>query len=248
MDNYYSFLGIDKNASPLELKKAFRERAKTLHPDIAGKNTENQMRRLITAYQTLSNPDRRYAYDRAYIRFSNVFDYPTFLRERKTDPASQAKLIFFLLLHPNNEQYDPLDIWIEYGGLSFPLDKYLDREDWMDCAFLLAEELDRQGQVFEAFSLLLSISKEEKRQPYFKHFMEDVHAFIMEIALHKLKSAIDTEPYINCLEMLLALGFSPKEEIRILRSLADLHVRLGERGQAELLRREIAGRKGIKEL
>ena len=35
MENYYSLLGIDKNATPQDVKKAFRSQAKLLHPDIA---------------------------------------------------------------------------------------------------------------------------------------------------------------------------------------------------------------------
>ena len=177
MDNYYSLLGVDKNASHDEIKKAFRERAKVLHPDIAGKTTEGEMRRLLCAYEALSSQERRFEYDRAFTRFANQFDYPSFLRERRTDPLSQAKLLFFLLLHPGNQQFDPVTVWEENGGINFSLDKYLEREDWMDCSFLLAEELDRRERVAEAFSVMNKITSEEKRRPYFKHFMEDIEGF-----------------------------------------------------------------------
>ena len=177
MDDYYSLLGVGKNASQDEIKKAFREKAKRLHPDIAGKSAEGAMRRLLTAYEALSNEERRYKYDRVYNRFAQSFDYPTFLREQKTDAESQAKLVFFLLLHPGNQQFDPIEIWAENGGLDFRMENHLEREDWMDCTFLLAEELDRRGRVNEAFSLMAGIAHEEKLRPYFRHFMEDVTIF-----------------------------------------------------------------------
>ncbi|MCL1815829.1 MAG: DnaJ domain-containing protein [Treponema sp.] len=242
MDDYYSLLGIGKNASPQEIKKAFRERAKRLHPDIAGKAAEGQMRRILAAYEALSRTDRRFEYDRAFTRFSRTFDYPAFLRERRADPASQAKLIFYLLLHPDNERFAPLKIWEENGGLAFSLEKYLEREDWMDCAFLLAEELDRQGRPYEAFSLLVNITREERRRPYFKHFMEDVEGFLRELTLFRLKYAVDSEQYAYCLESFLALGFPQKEEKRILRALAEALFRLGEADRSEAVRREIAKR------
>jgi hypothetical protein len=47
----------------------------------------------------------------------------------------------------------------------------------MDCSFLLAEELDRRYMVNEAFSLMSSVTREEKRRPYFRHFMVDVEGF-----------------------------------------------------------------------
>ena len=181
MDNYYSLLGVEKNASHEEIKKAFRERAKVLHPDIAGKTAEGAMRKLLSAYEALSNQERRFEYDRALTRFANQFDYPTFLRERKTDPVSQAKLLFYLLLRPGNQQFDPVEVWEENGGLDFPLEKYLEREDWMDCSFLLAEELDSRDRVYEAYSLMFKITREEKQKPYFKHFMEDVEIFYKKL-------------------------------------------------------------------
>ena len=177
MENYYSLLGINKNASSEEIKKAFREKAKQLHPDIAGKTAEGKMRALLTAYEALSNRERRLQYDRIFNRFSRTFDYPAFLRERKSDPQSQAKLLFYLLLMPSSERFDPIEIWLENGGLDFHLKKYLDREDWMDCTFLLAEELERRDLVSEAFSLMENIASEEKNDPYFRHFMEDVKIF-----------------------------------------------------------------------
>jgi curved DNA-binding protein CbpA len=187
MDNYYSLLGVEKNASSREIKKAFRERAKRLHPDIAGKTGEGAMRQLLSAYEALSNQERRFEYDRALNRFASQFDYPTFLRDRKTDPVSQAKLLFYLLLRPGNQQFDPVEIWEENGGINFPLEKYLEREDWMDCSFLLAEELDRRERVYGAFSLMLNVTNEEKQRPYFKHFMEDVNIFFKKLN-RKLKS------------------------------------------------------------
>ncbi|GHU02376.1 hypothetical protein FACS1894147_04120 [Spirochaetia bacterium] len=164
MENYYSLLGIGQNASSQEIKKAFREKAKQLHPDIAGVAAAARMRKLLAAYEVLSDRDRRYEYDRAYSRFvaSSSFDFRRFLRERPDDPKSQARLIFFELLHL--EEDEALSIWETQGGVHFPLQQYLDKEDWMDCAFILAEELDRRQRYYEAFVLLTAIIREERRR------------------------------------------------------------------------------------
>jgi curved DNA-binding protein CbpA len=242
MDNYYTLLGLDKNADSGEIKKAFRRQAKRLHPDIAGKRAEGEMRRLLAAYQVLSDRERRFEYDRVYARFmgKHVFDYRTFLRERPEDPGSQAKLIFFQLLHLEDD--DALEVWTERGGLSFPLEKHLDREDWMDCAFLLAEKLEKQGRIYEAFVLLVRITAEERRRPYFRHFMEDVELLLKELVRLKLKAAVSMERYVECLESLLGLGFAPKDESRWLCSIAETLLGLGERHNAAAVFREAVRR------
>ncbi|MDR0690273.1 MAG: DnaJ domain-containing protein [Spirochaetaceae bacterium] len=238
MDNYYSLLGITQNASPQDIKKAFREQAKRLHPDIAGVAAAEKMRKLLTAYEVLSDRDRRYEYDRAYGRFINTyhFDYRTFLRERQDDPGSQAKLVFFNLLHLEEEE--ALAVWRAQGGLDFSMEKYLDREDWMDCTFILAEELEKRRCYYEAVMLLIALVREERRQPYFRHFIEEVETFLKEIIRLRLKPSVEPETYVECIEALLELGFSPKDEARWMRSLAETLIRLGELRDAEAVFRE----------
>jgi tetratricopeptide (TPR) repeat protein len=238
MENYYSVLGITPSASSREIKKAFREQAKRIHPDIAGAVAEEEMRKLIAAYEVLSNPERRYEYDRAYSRFIKKyqFDYRTFLREQGDDPASQAKLIFFELLHLGEEE--ALTVWRAQGGLNFPMEKYLDREDWMDCSFILAEELEKRQCYYDAFMLLVRLVREERRRPYFRHFMGDLETFLKEIVRLRLRSAVDAETYIECMETLLELGFPPKDEARWMRSMAETLVKLGEINAAQAVFRE----------
>ena len=219
MNNYYELLGVRREASAQEIKKAFREKAKRLHPDVAGKNAEAAMRKLLSAYEVLSNPDRRFEYDRIYSRFTEKtgFDYRVWLHEQG-DPVSQAKLIFFELLHLEDDE--AIDIWRRNGGIDFPMEKYLDREDWMDCLFMLAEELDRRGNVYEAFRLLVILVKEEKRLPYFRHYLAEIELRLKELTRLRLKARVSREEWIECLETLLSLGFPVKDENRWTHSLA----------------------------
>jgi uncharacterized protein YqgQ len=223
MNNHYELLRVRQDASAQEIKKAFRERAKLLHPDIAGEAGSEEMRKLLAAYQTLSDRNRRFEYDRAYSRFTgkyggkNLFDYRSFLKERKDDPESQAKLIFFEFLHLRED--DAHSLWQEQGGLHFPMEKYLDREDWMDCTFIIAEELSKRGQYFDAFVLLVKLVREERRRPYFRHFMEDVETFLKELVRLRLRHVVDPVTYVECMEAMLGLGFSSRYEERILRSI-----------------------------
>jgi curved DNA-binding protein CbpA len=238
MENYYSLLGIANNAFPRDIKKAFREKAKQIHPDIAGNKGSEAMRKLLTAYEVLSDPDRRGEYDRVYRRFINSrsFDYRSFLQEDPDDPVSQAKLVFFDLLHLEEDQ--ALATWQAQGGLDFAMYKYLDREDWMDCTYILAEELEKRDRFYEAFMLFVSLVREERRQPYFRHFSIELESTLKELVRLKLKSAVDGETYVECLEILLELGFSSKDEARWMRSMAETLIRLDRMSSAEAVFRE----------
>jgi curved DNA-binding protein CbpA len=238
MTNYYSVLGVRAEASSQEIKRAFRDQAKRLHPDIAGKEAEGEMRKLLTAYQVLSDRDRRYEYDRAYGRFvkNAGFDYRSWLRERSEDPVSRAKLVFFELLHL--EEDEAVAVWDRSGGLDFPMDRYLDREDWMDCVYLLAEELDRRDRCYEAFELLAALVREERRRPYFKHFMDDIEGFLKELVRLRLRARVGDELWMDCVETLLELGFPPRDEARWLRSMAEILLNMGDEAAAQSIIRE----------
>lgn len=61
--DYYHILGVSKNASQEEVKKAYREKAHKYHPDKSG-GDEVKFKELNEAYQVLGNMERRAQYDR----------------------------------------------------------------------------------------------------------------------------------------------------------------------------------------
>lgn len=63
MRDYYVILGISKNATTDEIKKAYRKLALKYHPDRAGKENVHKFKEASEAYQVLSNPQKRAQYD-----------------------------------------------------------------------------------------------------------------------------------------------------------------------------------------
>lgn len=61
MTNYYQTLGVDRNATPEEIKRAYRRLASQHHPDKGG--DKNKFQEIEAAYRTLSDPNSRAQHD-----------------------------------------------------------------------------------------------------------------------------------------------------------------------------------------
>src|SRR5262245_58134577 len=67
MRDLYAVLGVAQDADVKQIQVAFRQQAKTCHPDLHGgsKRAEQRFKTLGTAYETLRNPESRATYDSA---------------------------------------------------------------------------------------------------------------------------------------------------------------------------------------
>ena len=65
--DYYETLGVERDAGEAEIKKAYRQRAKELHPDRNPSDrakAAEEFKQVSEAYEVLSDPQRRAQYDR----------------------------------------------------------------------------------------------------------------------------------------------------------------------------------------
>lgn len=77
--DFYSILGVSKNASKEEIKKAYKKLARKYHPDLNpdNKEAEEKFKSLTTAYEVLSNDEKRKQYDHGGLDENEAYRYYT---------------------------------------------------------------------------------------------------------------------------------------------------------------------------
>lgn len=89
MRDYYEILGVDRNATLSEIKRAYRKQAKQYHPDLhpGDEEAEKKFKEITSVYEVLADEDKRNIYDRygeeglkgsmgsgSYSGFGDIFD------------------------------------------------------------------------------------------------------------------------------------------------------------------------------
>jgi len=92
MENLYTILGVTKNSTDKDIKKAYRDLAKKYHPDVCkNKECEEKFKKINTAYEILKEPQKRKEYD---IYGDKIFNQNQ-QRQTYNDPAEAFFSQFF---------------------------------------------------------------------------------------------------------------------------------------------------------
>lgn len=240
MTNPYKILGVSENATAAEIKRAYRTKAKLLHPDASKTNTAEAFNEVVKAYELLSDVKQRSLFDESYFmrtskgesfnfyhRSTESFDYRKWLLNRN-DEESRAKLIFFDLMHGHEDDAVSEFKRMCMNSTSFRLSHWFSREDFMDYGFILCEELVIRQEYYDAFNLLEQIIRMEKSFNYFRHFFPEV----LDLARLVLKSHLDgkiaDELALDCWERALDLEFGREDDSFFLKKMAKIYRKIGD--------------------
>ena len=91
--DYYKILGIDKNASDAEIKKAYRKLARKYHPDLNPDNKEAEIKfkQINEANEVLSHPENRKKYDQYGKDWKHAEEFEKAKRQQGAYAGSQQE-------------------------------------------------------------------------------------------------------------------------------------------------------------
>jgi hypothetical protein len=257
LENCYEILGVRRDASAAEIRRAFRQKAKQFHPDtarITNSESTEEFRRLVKAYDVLSDVRQRSIFDQSFFtryhihrKYGESFDYHTWLMERQ-DEESRSKLIFWDLMHhrENEAVAEFKRMSVNYAG--FNLKKWFTREDFMDYGYILAEELTIRGEYYDAFLLLEQIIKMEYSYEYFRLFFPEVMEFTLHILKQNIEGTVNDELVLDAWERALDLGFTPSDDAFFLRKMALLYKKMGDDRTADICLEEASRTSGMRKV
>lgn len=246
MEDCYKILGVRRDATAAEIKRAYRIKAKLLHPDVS-QNTETaeEFRKLVKAYEILSDVKQRSLFDESFFTKSaghrsgslDSFDYRKWLVAR-SDEESRSKLIFFDLMH--NREDDAVEEFkrMSMNHAGFRLAKWFTREDFMDYGFILCEELVLRQEYYDAFVLLEQIIRMEYSYEYFRLFFPEVMDLARSVLKNHLEGKISDELALDCWERALELGFGKNDDACFLHKMALAYNRMGDKATARICEEE----------
>ena len=227
--NPYVVLENPSDSDLKTIKAAFRKKIKALHPDTRGEVSAdrlNEVHKLIEAYELLTDPERQKTFVPPPSPPREEFNYRDWLSQREDD-ESRAKLIFYDVLRERSPEAVEL-----YARMTkertFALERLLGREDFMDCAFMLALEYERQGDFVQAVRLFLRIGELEKERPFFRHFFVEVEEHLLNLLTLRITWQLSPADLAATIHEALALPLHSRTQATLYGFLAELYHNHGE--------------------
>jgi hypothetical protein len=110
--------------------------------------------------------------------------------------------------------------------------EHLERADYLDCLFLLAEHYSGERQYVLAAERLNAFYADDSKSRYPRHYLAEVVRRLKDLYLRKLPRSAGAQDAIEGLESARRLGLTKAEELLRLRKLIEIQTRAGRLGDA----------------
>ncbi len=205
--DYYEFMGLDSKANEEEIRKAYRSKILKIHPDKqGGEDSSKALGTLLRAFEVLSDKAKRSQYDdlreaksnrkKATLRTKSKLKHVT----ESTRPIDRARSVLFYLLNKQSEKALQI-IAAEPNSHDF-MDEHLEEDEFIDCAFLLAEALERHAAYVEAHSWYQRILDKERARRYHRPCLANTIDRMKELLLSRLPNLPDPRQALDYLSQL----------------------------------------------
>ena len=229
--NYYNELKVSRNATPKEIKRAFRSLAKQFHPDKnRTKNADRAFQSIQTAYEVLGNNQKKWEYDVWIAERERKQRQYQFYAERLRQSKLQREkydLVFHELLHFNHEKGIQLYEELQAETQDFCIDDFMNYAESRDCEFLIAEAYQATSNYRAAMHLYEKLLSYEKRRPVFHHFVSEIRDRLKKVYIDCLTNPKNLENIPNDLQKIKDLKLSKREQAWVYRRLAELYAGAG---------------------
>ena len=234
--DHYAILGVDFDCDRAGVRKAFREKLLEAHPDKSAEPADGgHLARVMRAWEILGDEDLRDAYDRIW-RLQNRDDWiddvtrlPHVTESER--PQNRARSILFLLLeNRGGEALERLRALGEAAPVF--LRKYLDSDEFIDSAFLIAELFEERKSWFEALEWLQQLVRAEsgrrRHRPCYPEALDRTRRLLIRRTQNELEPRMALE-YLRRAE---ALGLDRAQKVEVARRRSEAYLEMGMRVEA----------------
>jgi curved DNA-binding protein CbpA len=190
---------------------------------------ERKLKAIIAAYRVLRDPTSRTQYDlRLRAEKESIVYRDAPISARATSPGAQASAILFDLVNGRGRHATQHFERLSAQEPDFDLAKYLSRNDYLDCKFLLGEEFEKQRKYQCSAECFVEVYEARKSVPHLKSFADELRERIRVLYCRHLAPDASASEALACYRKALRLKLPRVQRAFVLKKMAERFLEAGD--------------------